>query len=133
MIREQVIARPIFFLALTLGIILTLWGGAASVTFQRMLRHGANEPQAQMAALYASEIASGVKPDEAIPRNYVDLERSLEPFAIFYDDQGAPTTSNGHLNQAIPSPPRGVFSYLRTPTAPTPSHGSPSQTSASRP
>jgi hypothetical protein len=82
-----------------------------------------------MAAFYASEIASGVKPEEA----NVDLERSLEPFAIFYDDHCAPTTSNGHLNQAIPSPPRGVFSYLRTPTAPTPSHGSPSQTSASRP
>jgi hypothetical protein len=57
-----------------------------------------------MAAFYASEIASGVKPEEA----NVDLERSLEPFAIFYDDHCAPTTSNGHLNQAIPSTPRSL-------------------------
>lgn len=113
MIRQQILARPIFFHALTLGLILTLFGGAASLTFQQMLRRGANQPQAQMSAFYTSEIASGVKPDEAIPRNYIDLERSLEPFAIFYNDQGAPVAANGFLNQAIPTPPRGVFNYLR--------------------
>lgn len=113
MIREQAIARPIFFHALTIGLILTVMGGAASLTFQQMLRRGANEPQAQMAAFYASEIASGVKPDDAIPRNYVDLERSLQPFAIFYNDQGAPT-GTGYLNQALPAPPPGVFHYLRS-------------------
>jgi hypothetical protein len=71
-------------------------------------------PRAQMAAFYASEIASGVKPDQAFPRNYVDLERSLEPFAIFYNDQGLPVTANGYLNQSIPTPPSGVFRYLRS-------------------
>jgi hypothetical protein len=114
MIRDQVTARPIFFHALTLGLILTLWGAAASLTFQQMLRRGANQPQIQMAASYAAEIASGVNPEQAIPRNNVDLERSLEPFAIFYDDHGAPTIANGHLNQSIPSPPPGVFNYLRS-------------------
>jgi hypothetical protein len=114
MIRDQVIARPIFFHALIIGLILTVMGGAASLTFQQMLRRGANEPQAQMAAFYASEIASGVKPDDAIPRNHVDLERSLQPFAIFYNDQGAPVTGTGYLNQTLPAPPPGVFHYLRT-------------------
>jgi hypothetical protein len=114
MIREQVLARPIFFHALIIGLVLTLMGGSAALTFQQMLRRGANQPQIQMAASYAAEIASGVKPEQAIPRNNIDLERSLEPFAIFYNDQGMPTTSNGHLNQSIPSPPRGVFNYLRS-------------------
>jgi hypothetical protein len=132
MIREQVIERPIFFHALTLGLILTSWGGAASLTFQHMLRHGANQPQAEMAVSYAAEIASGVKPEEVIPHNNVDLTRSLEPFAIFYDDRGAPTISNGHLNQAIPTPPRGVFDYLRSHDTDT-SPGSPRQMSASLP
>jgi len=113
MIREQVLARPILFHALVIGLVLTLMGGSASATFQQMLRRGANQPQIQMAASYAAEIESGVKPEQAIPRNNIDLERSLEPFAIFYNDQGMPTTSNGHLNQLIPSPPRGVFNYLR--------------------
>jgi hypothetical protein len=114
MIRDQAIARPIFFHALTLGLILTVWGAAASLTFQQMLRRGANQPQIQMAASYAAEIASGVKPDVVIPPNNVNLEQSLEPFAIFYDDHGVPTTSNARLNQAIPSPPPGVFRYLRS-------------------
>lgn len=114
MVRQQILARPIFFHALILGLILTLCGGAASATFQQMLRRGANQPQAQMADSYASEIASGMKPDQVIPHNYIDLERSLEPFAIFYDDQAAPTISTDYLNQTIPTPPPGVFNYLRT-------------------
>jgi len=114
MIRDQAIARPIFFHALTLGIILTLFGAFAAFVFQALLRRGANEPQAQMAALYASKIASGANPGEAIPSNYVDLERSLEPFVIFYSDQGAPLTATGYLNQVIPTPPSGVFGYLRS-------------------
>jgi hypothetical protein len=114
MIRDEAIARPIFFHALTIGLILTLMGGSAAAAFHQMLRRGANQPQIQMAASYAAAIASGVKPEEAIPHNNIDLEQSLEPFAIFYDDQGVPTTSNGHLNQAIPIPPPGVFNYLRS-------------------
>ncbi len=130
MIRDQAIARPIFFHALTLGIILTMFGAFAAVVFLGLLRHGANEPQAQMAALYASKIASGVKPDEAIPRNYVDLERSLEP-------SSSSTTSKAH-----PSPPRATStrpsplhppasSTISAPTLPTPSPGSRSPTYAS--
>lgn len=114
MVREQVSTRPIFFHALTLGVLFTLMGGAASLVFQQMLRHGANQPQQQMAAAYASEIASGVKPDEAIPRNYVDLTRSLEPFTIFYNDQGTAATGTGYLHQQLPTPPRGVFNYVRS-------------------
>jgi hypothetical protein len=114
MIRDRVAASPIFFHALTLGLILTLMGGSAAATFQQMLRRGANQPQIQMAESYSAEIASGVKPEEAIPHNNVDIERSLEPFAIFYDELGTPTTANGYLNQSIPSPPRGVFNYLHS-------------------
>jgi hypothetical protein len=113
MIRDEGIARPIFFHALIIGLILTLMGGSASLTFQQMLRRGANEPQAQMAASYASQIASGAKPEDTIPHNHIDLKQSLEPFAIFYDDHGAPSVANASLNNAIPAPPNGVFNYLR--------------------
>jgi hypothetical protein len=113
-IREQAIARPIFFHALTLGIVLTLFGCFATFIFQGLLRRGANEPQIQMGAAYASKIESGIKPADAIPRNNVDIENSLEPFTIFYDDDGAPVTATGHLNQTIPTPPAGVFNYVRS-------------------
>jgi hypothetical protein len=119
MIRDEALARPIFFHALTLGILLTLFGAFGAFIFQGLLRHGANEPQTQMAAFYASKIASGVKPSDAIPRNNVDIERSLEPFAIFYNDDGAPVTATGFLNQTIPTPPHGVFNYVRSHTTDT--------------
>jgi hypothetical protein len=119
MIRDEAIARPIFFHALTLGIILTLLGAFGTFICQGLLRHGANQPQIQMGASYASKIESGVKPSEAIPHNNVDIENSLEPFAIFYDDNGAPVTATGFLNRTIPTPPSGVFHYVRSHTTDT--------------
>jgi hypothetical protein len=115
MIRDQAIARPIFFHALTLGLILTLMGGAAAATFQGMLRRGADQPQIQMADSYASKIAAGAPPERVILMSpgRVDLQQSLEPFAIFYNDQGVPITAGGFLNQTIPTPPDGVFNYVR--------------------
>jgi hypothetical protein len=114
MLREQAIGRPIFFHALTLGVILTLFGCFAAFVFQGLLRRGANEPQAQMGTFYVSRIESGIKPSDAIPHNNVDIENSLEPFAIFYDDDGTPVTANGFLNRTIPTPPHGVFNYARS-------------------
>lgn len=114
MLRNRLSRNPVLVHAVTLGLILTVLGGGAAATFQGMLRSGANQPQAQMAAFYAAEIASGIRAEEAIPRGYVDLERSLEPFVIFYNDRGTPVTATGYLNQTIPSPPPGVFGYLRS-------------------
>lgn len=145
MVRDEVTARPIFFHALTLGLILTLMGGSAAVTFQQLLRRGADQPQIQMADDYAAELASGQRPSDVIPlptailptppivvrredgskaqlwtccsirtTTGVDIGRSLQPFAVVYDDSGNPIVSNGHLDQAILTPPPGVFSYLRS-------------------
>jgi hypothetical protein len=113
MIREQVIAHPIFFHALALGIILTLWGFPAAMTFNGMLRRTANQPQTAMVDQYASRMAGGEKPEDVISPRSIDLQQSLEPFAIFYNDQGAPVRANGYLNQTVPTPPPGVFNYLR--------------------
>jgi hypothetical protein len=126
MLREQVLKQPIFFHALCLGLILTFLGGTAAVAFQRMLRRGANQPQIEMAKFYASEIGSGEEPDNIIPPGYVDPERSLEPFVIFYDDQGRPEKATGYLDQSAPVPPLSVFEYSR-------SHGSDAFTWQPRP
>lgn len=125
-VEEQILRKPIFFHAVALGLILTVLGGAGSVTVQRMLRRGANQPQAEMAEFYASEIHSGTDPDDIIPPSYVDLERNLEPFVIFYDAQGKPEKSSGYLDQSVPVLPPGVFKYTR-------SHGSDTVTWQPRP
>ena len=125
-LRTEVLKQPVLFHALSLGLILTLHGGVAAVTMQQMLRRGANQPQIDMVNYYASEIASGTKPDDAIPPGYVDPERNLEPFVIFYNEQGKPEVSTGYLDQSVPTPPAGVFKYVQ-------SHGSENLTWQPRP
>jgi hypothetical protein len=145
MVRDQAVARPVFFHALILGLILTVMGGSAAVAFQQLLRRGADEPQIQMAEDYAAGLASGQRPSDVIPlpmaiiptppivarredgsqaqlwtccsirmTGGVDIDRSLQPFALVYDESGSPIFSNGFLDQAIPAPPHGVFDYLRS-------------------
>lgn len=114
MIRNQVLARPIFFYALVLALILTLWGFPAAMTLQGVMRGAADQPQIQMAQNYASAIASGKLAEDAIPTGHLDLATSLEPFTILYSADGKPLRSSGYLDEAVPTPPTGVFDYLRT-------------------
>ncbi|HEY2169917.1 MAG TPA: hypothetical protein VGJ30_09860 [Candidatus Angelobacter sp.] len=93
--------------------VLTVLGGVAAITMQQMLRRGANQPQIDMAQWYAGEIAAGEAPGDVLPPGYVDLERSLQPFVIFYDEHGNPGPGTGYLEQRIPTPPAGVFDFVR--------------------
>jgi hypothetical protein len=62
MTRDEAMRRPIFFHALTLCVLFTLWGFSAAITMQQLLRRGADQPQIQMAQNYASTIASMPNP-----------------------------------------------------------------------
>ena len=113
MLNERIFSRAVFSHAIILGIVFSLLGAAATMTVQQMLRRGADQPQTQMASFYAAQLTSGIQPLEAIPRNSIDLEHSLEPFVIVYDDRGHPIASTGYLHQVIPAPPQGVFNHVR--------------------
>jgi len=114
MISKQILAHPIFFHTFALGLILTLWGFPAAMTLQGAMRSAADQPQIQMAQNYASEIASGKLATDLIPTVHLDLSTSLEPFTILYDADGNPLRSSGYIGEAVPTPPPGVFTYLRT-------------------
>ena len=113
MLRDFVFKAPIAFHTAALALVLTLLGGATAITMQQMLRRGANQPQIDMAQWYAGEIGAGEAPGHVIPPGYVDLEQSLQPFVIFYDEQGKPGPGTGYLEQRIPVPPSGVFDFVR--------------------
>lgn len=113
MMRDFVFKAPIAFHTAALALVLTLLGGATAITMQQMLRRGANQPQIDMAQWYAGEIGAGEAPGNVIPPGYVDLEQSLQPFVIFYDEQGNPGPGTGYLEQRIPAPPSGVFDFVR--------------------
>src|SRR5260370_1566745 len=114
MLRESALKRPVFLYTLALAVVLTLLGGATAITMQQMLRRGADQPQIEMAKWYTGKINSGEVPANVIPAGHVDLERSLQPFVIFYDDRGTPGPGTGYLDQALPAPPAGVFDFVRS-------------------
>jgi hypothetical protein len=114
MARDLVFQRPLAFHTLLLAGILTLLGGGAAFTIDQMMRSGANQPQIDMCDWYAGELTAGESPADVIPPGYVDLERSLQPFVVFYDDHGQPVAGTGYLDQKLPTPPAGVFDYVRS-------------------
>ncbi len=117
MLRDCVFRQPITYYTLTLAVVLTLLSAAAAISMQQMLRRGADQPQVDMAEWYAGEISAGEAPGNVIPPGYVDLERSLQPFVIFYDDYGRAGTGTGYIDQSLPALPSGVLEFVR-------SHGS---------
>ena len=113
--RGAAFENPVIYHTLALAIILSLLGGAAALAIDQMMRVGeGNQPQTEMAVWYAGEISAGVAPEDIIPPGYVDLENSLQPFVIFYDDQGRPVKGTGYLDQKLQAPPPGVFDFVRS-------------------
>jgi hypothetical protein len=80
---------------------------------QQALRESANDPQIQMAEDAAASFASGTVPQSLAPAATIDISRSLAPFLIFYDDSGKVLASSASLHSEMPSPPPGVFDYVR--------------------
>lgn len=113
MLSQQIAQRPIFFYTVTVGFLLTVLGAVGTLQVRQMIRRGANQPQIEMAHFYASEIGGGAAPDDSIPPGYVDPERNLEPFVVFYDDERNALASTGYIDQSIPMPPSSVFERVR--------------------
>lgn len=80
---------------------------------QQALRESADDPQIQMAEDAATTFASGTVPQSPAPPATIDIARSLAPFMIFYDDSGKVLASSALLHGEMPSPPPGVFDYVR--------------------
>src|SRR5262249_54008481 len=82
---------------------------------QQTLRESANDPQIQMAEDAATLFSSGAALSPALlqPAQPIDVAKSLAPFMIFYDDDERVVASTGALRGQPPSPPPGVFDYVR--------------------
>jgi hypothetical protein len=87
--------------------------GLVYAAVQQCYRQSANDPQIQMAEDAAYALGQGAAVETVVPPGQVDLQRSLAPFLIVYDDNGAVLGSTGLLNGRVPSVPAGVMSYAR--------------------
>ena len=114
MLRESLARPALLFNAVVLAGISTVLALALYTIPQQVLRLGANDPQVQLAGDLTARLEQGAAPAEAVPAASIDMARSLAPFVIVYDDQGRPVASQATLNGSVPSPPVGVFEFVRT-------------------
>jgi hypothetical protein len=80
---------------------------------QQALRHMANDPQIQMAEDAAYALSQGGSVAEVIPAGSVEINRSLAPFLVVYDETGKPQAGSGVLHGEMPLLPAGVLDYVR--------------------
>ena len=83
------------------------------VAVQQAHRTSANDPQIQLAEDAVRALEGGASVESVLPQTRVDLERGLAPFVVVYDGQGQPLAGSGTLRGQLPSPPRGVFEFVR--------------------
>jgi hypothetical protein len=102
------------FNALVLAAIATGIGLALYAIPQHVLRSGLDDPQIQLAGDLAARLERGDSFAAAVPSALpIDMNRSLAPFVIVYDDLGRVVAGQAVLNGIVPAPPAGVFAYVR--------------------
>ena len=97
----------------TLAVLTTAVCLLVYVVAQQTWRTSANDPQIQLARDAAAALAAGRPPETVVPRETVDMERSLAPFVIAFDANGQVLAASGTLRGHVPGVPRGVLDYVR--------------------
>jgi hypothetical protein len=120
MLRDTFGRPALIFNALVLAGLATVLALALNTIPQQVLRLGANDPQIQMATDLAAGLSrfgvtDGLRQETLWNRGggVVDMSKSLAPFLIVYDNQGRPLGSTAQLGGQTPTPPAGVFDYVR--------------------
>jgi hypothetical protein len=113
MTRDTFSRPALLYNALVLGALCTALSLGFLVIEQQSLRQTANDPQLGMAMDLASHLARGVSATSAVPNSETDMDASLSPFVIAYDEQGLVLASSARLNGSVPPLPRGLLDYVR--------------------
>jgi hypothetical protein len=111
---QATVSRPVL---LYVAIVFTVLCTALSLGFviieQGMLRQTANDPQIGMATDLAARLDRGADIGSAIPNDQVDMDASLTPFEITFDEKGQVLASSAQLNGTVPLLPSGVLDHVR--------------------
>ena len=98
---------------LPLAVVVSALCALAYITVQQVFRQGANDPQIQMAEDAAGALDNGASLEAVVPKQQVDLSRSLAPFLLVYDANGKALGSSGVLNGVTPDYPMGALEAAR--------------------
>lgn len=96
-----------------MAVIITGCSGLIYIAVQQDLRQSANDPQIRMAEDAAAKLASGQQVQIIVPKEKVDIAKSLAPYIIVFDATGKPIASSAQLDGLTPTIPPGVFDYVR--------------------
>jgi hypothetical protein len=97
-----------------LAAMVTVIAGTIYSTVQQAYREGANDPQIEAADTIADLLNQGAPADAIVGQSgNVDMAKSLSLFIMIFDKDGKAIASSGKLNDNIPTPPSGVFDYLK--------------------
>jgi hypothetical protein len=106
--------RRAMLMFIPLAVVITALCSLAYLIGQQSQRTGANDPQVQMAEDAAARLDAGETPAAAVRTGPpVDVARSLAPFVVVYDATGTPLATDGELDGAAPSVPKGVLDTAR--------------------
>lgn len=81
--------------------------------FQQSMRMGANQPQIQMTQHVTSMMTHGQSVNGFHTSHPIEIQQSLAPFLVIYNNQGAPVVSTGELYGRTPVIPMGVLAYAK--------------------
>ena len=108
------IVRRALLLFVPLAVVITALCGLAYLIGQQGQRTGANDPQVQIAEDAAARLDAGEQPTAVVGTGTpVDVARSLAPFIVVYDPAGSALATDGQLDGAAPSVPKGVLDAAR--------------------
>lgn len=79
------------------------------IAVQQNYRMNANDPQIQLAEDAAVLLAKGQDPQTVIPQARVNINTSLAPFVMIFDESGKPIASSGILSGSLPKFPEGAL------------------------
>ena len=99
---------------LPLAAAVTIVCGLVHLAVQQVWRHGADDPQLQIAGEIADALASGAGAASVVPTPAIDFGRSLTPFVMILDEAGSVIASSGRLAGAMRRIPDGVLQHVRT-------------------
>ena len=121
MLRDTFGRPALLFNACVLAGISTVLALALYAIPQQLLRQGANDPQIEMVTNLAVHlnkygVSDGLRQGALTTYGSatVDMANSLSPFLIVYDDEGRALGSTAELDGQTPTPPAGVFDYVRS-------------------
>ena len=81
------------------------------VTVQQSHRTGANDPQLQLALDLKNAIETDRSTVQWMPRDTIEISKSLSVFKTFYNRNGEPVQSTGFLDGQLPRIPKTVLDF----------------------